>query len=269
VFSLDISKLIPNRFYFYLAPLFPGLFFEVSVLLANPELTRGVVGRIETSPSSGHYLAVLIGLFLAFVLGFGALMFVTLLAWLQNYLRRFLAFSWRHGASVVLRLFSWLSKKRVSWQKHHSLVILNHYVASQVSPINQGYEQARHCWGALAPELLTRKYGLDALELGRLNDDDWQALYWTLAMPPREELTASIMILASHAAGWCGIAAIHFAPALADRWYVGFSLLLIVNGLIYNYYDSKRRGTPEGRAYMNLRALLRQFPQTGEKPQPE
>lgn len=265
MFNLDVSKLVPIRFYYYIAPVFPGLFFEISVALANPELSRHLVARIEQGLWSGHYLTILISLFVAFAVGFGAIMFVSLLTWILSFIRGFLAFSWgKSCAHVLLPLITSLFRKRPSWQRQRWLQKLQRYLFSQAFPDDHEFREVSQCWRTFASELLVQRYRLERMDALRLEDSDWRVLYWTLAMPTREELTPSITMVACHAAGWCGLAAVHFAPALTSRWYLAFSSLLIASGLISDYYDTRRRTTPEGRGYINVRALLREFPKAGK-----
>lgn len=64
VLNIDVSKLVPTRFFDYVAPLFPGLFFEISVLLANPNLIRQFLANTAQVLGGSHYLPVAIGLFI-------------------------------------------------------------------------------------------------------------------------------------------------------------------------------------------------------------
>ena len=277
MFNLDLSKIFPIRAYNYIAPLFPGLFFEISVLLANPRIAKGFVASSEEALWSGHYLTIFVALFLAFAVGFGGTIFVSLLVWLLSYLRGFGAIVWRNLCGhFFMAWLNYIFQRNATWRTRPWLQGLNRYVAGHAFPASEEFREIQRCWKILARELLQQRYGLEEGEVQRLQDDDWRVLYWTLAVPTREELSESISMIASHAAGWCGFAAAHFAPMLRNRWYLGFSSLLILSGLLYDYYDARRRVTPEGRGYMNIRALLREFsnkpqrrPDTGDLHSPQ
>ena len=259
---VDVSKLVPDRAYYYIAPVLPGLFFEVSVALANPSLAREFVAHSEYALWHAHYLTIFIALVIAFAAGFGATMFVSLLTWFLSRTRGFLASAWQNLCARALRMLSRPPKKvapsppRPSrWRRR-----LQYYFARHAFSNRQDFSDIQHCWRTVAHELLRQRYGFEELELLRLDARDWRVLYWTLALPTREERTPSITVIASHAAGWLGLAAARFAPILKNRWYIGFCSLLILSGLIYDYYESIRRGSPEGIGLMHTRALLRQFP---------
>lgn len=110
--NLDVSKVFPARAYAYLAALIPGLFFESSILLANPELINKLVAKSQEGFALGHYMTLGIGLFLAFVIGNGAMIFVTLIQRLLGYLYRLATFTWKNFCSWLLSpLLYWLLQK--------------------------------------------------------------------------------------------------------------------------------------------------------------
>jgi hypothetical protein len=53
--NIDLSKVLPNRAYEYLAAFLPGLFFELSIALANPDLVVRLTANVEHSLTVGHY----------------------------------------------------------------------------------------------------------------------------------------------------------------------------------------------------------------------
>jgi hypothetical protein len=67
-------------------------------------------------------------------------------------------------------------------------------------------------------------------------------------------------MIATHATGWSGIAALQIAPALRNKYYICFCLFLILNGLIHDFYVVVRRFNPIAGGYINIRAALREFP---------
>ena len=66
--------------------------------------------------------------------------------------------------------------------------------------------------------------------------------------------------------GWSGLAAALLTPSLRNKYYLTFSLFLILNGFIHDFYLTRRNFHPVALAYMNVRAALRVFPKA---PRPE
>src|SRR6266849_2256119 len=89
-----ISSVIPSHSYVFLVALMPGLFFETSILLANPALICGLVARGEDGLRIGHYAMLGIALFLAFVIGNAFILFVTLIQKLLRYFYRLRGYIW-------------------------------------------------------------------------------------------------------------------------------------------------------------------------------
>ncbi|MGC1619768.1 MAG: hypothetical protein WA765_14860, partial [Candidatus Acidiferrum sp.] len=62
VLSGVIDKLIPPRAYNYLFAALPGLFFEISILVANPERMCELVVKAQDGFGLNHYELVGLGL---------------------------------------------------------------------------------------------------------------------------------------------------------------------------------------------------------------
>jgi hypothetical protein len=78
VLSVDLSKALPPKPYLYFSAFLPGLFFEFSILLANPDLARQLVLRSQEGVLLGRYFILFVGLFFAFVIGYTFLLFTSL-----------------------------------------------------------------------------------------------------------------------------------------------------------------------------------------------
>ena len=71
--KVDISKALPPSAFDYLAALVPGLFFEISIVVANPKLLRDLATHLQQGFAVGYYVSLFLFLFAAFVIGNGFL----------------------------------------------------------------------------------------------------------------------------------------------------------------------------------------------------
>ena len=101
------------------------------------------------------------------------------------------------------------------------------------------------------------RYGVN---FNDLENDDQAVLYWNLGRMTPEEFRGSVILVACHAAGWAGLVASRIAPTLQTKYYIGFCLFLILNGLLHAYYVIKGKSDLRFAGILPLRALLREFP---------
>jgi hypothetical protein len=83
---IDLSNAIPARAYNYIAAFLPGLFFVVSLTLGNPGFVSKVAANLTAIFPLNEYIKLGIALFLAFVIGNGFMMWITLIQWLLGYI---------------------------------------------------------------------------------------------------------------------------------------------------------------------------------------
>jgi hypothetical protein len=62
------------------------------------------------------------------------------------------------------------------------------------------------------------------------------------------------------ATGWSGLAAIRFAPTLRNRYYVALCALMIVAGLLHDWYVAEGLNNRTFLGFLKTRSLLREFP---------
>jgi len=259
--NLDLSKFLPEEPYNYLAPFLPGGFFEVSILLANPDLVSQTVAKPQQNFAIGHYMMLGIALFLAFAIGNGFILLVTLIQYFFAHLFRFCVFLWKHLCKWSLQpLSAWLLKKTSG--KRQWIFRFNRYAMETGSEGSEEWKKPAVCWKIFAWQLLKMRYGI-APE--HINEDVWEVLYWTLGTPTREERRGSMMMIASHATGWSGLAAALIAPVLVNRYYLSFCAFMILNGLLHDYYVIVQRLDTRVAGYLNVRAVLREFQKTSAK----
>ncbi len=76
-----LAKLVPDDIHPYLAGFIPGLFFEISVLLANPERVRAIVGTLESMPFLENWGLLAVALALAYLIGTWFVVWVSFFQW--------------------------------------------------------------------------------------------------------------------------------------------------------------------------------------------
>jgi hypothetical protein len=261
--NLELSKVLPSRPYVFLAAFLPGFFFETSILLANPELASRLIANFQKSFPTNHYLLLGTGLFLAFVIGTGFLLLVTFIQYIYAHVYRLFRSIWgRICRSPLYPLSVWAMKHpswRRPWLSRLSAHLSNRGLMDAADSI-----PVRRCWGKIASQLLKSRYGIDPTQF---NEDEWPVLFWTLPTRTRWEVRGDLSMIASQATGWSGLAAILLAPTLRNGYYLTFSLFLILNGLLHDFYLIQRNLHPTAAAYTTLRATLRAFPKlSGQKP---
>src|SRR5260221_6154997 len=122
VLSGVIEKLIPPRAYTYLFAALPGLFFEISILVANPGRMCELVAKAQDGFRLNHYELVVLALIFAFIIG---------------------------NAFMLLVSFN-----QLLWGK-----LYRHRLKLEERAIP---EADRKCWAVIARQLLRAKYEVDA-----------------------------------------------------------------------------------------------------------
>jgi len=122
-----VEKLIPPRAYILLFAALPGLFFEISLLLANPDRMGDLVATAQDGFGLRHYELAGLALILAFMIGNAFMLLVGFVEWL------------------LIKLYRRTLKG-----------------VDRVIP-----EDDRKCWAAIARQVLKAKYGIDPKVLGQ------------------------------------------------------------------------------------------------------
>src|SRR5712691_8058852 len=158
MFKVDISKALPPSAFNYLAPFVPGLFFEISILLANPRLISELASQSQSAYHFGYYTLLLIALMLAFIIGNGFVLFVRMFQRMVGriyQLKRFLLKQLNHHVllPVVNRVMNRPGKIPPRW-----LVSFHRFLNMQdgFSPILMGVQRV---YRLVAIQLL-KKYGI-------------------------------------------------------------------------------------------------------------
>ena len=251
--SKVLSSIIPPRTYTYLTAFIPGLFFQISLAFANPSYVSQLVARLHEALPLRPYMLLAIGLFLTFLIGNSFMLFVSIL------IQRLLAMVYKLWAFVwiqfckwpILPVSSWLLKSP-RWNKRRWVPDLARYAQAKALGFPDESRGARKCWAIFARQVLLNQYGIkvDALE-----QEEWNALYSAFAPI---KIQASILIIAAAATGWAGLMAACFAPALRNRYYLGFAIFMILFGLLHDWYVIESFQDPLSFGILKLRFLLRE-----------
>lgn len=275
--STVLSNLIPPRAYTFLFTLLPGLFFEISLLLGNPACVYALLVRAQPFIGPSRYASLALALFVGFIIGNAFMFLVLFIQRLLGYLYRFLVFVWEELCAVAApRLFKAPAppqpgkpQRPVWWTRHRLLRGFHQHVQAghQRHFGGPGDRGAIKLWSRLARQLLKTRYGIDAYSLDHAFDqDEFNALYSTMGLLTSEDTRGSIFVIASEAMGWCGLAAAHFAPSLKNRYYIGFSIFLLITGLFHDWYVAASLNNLGFVGVLRVRALLKEYRDTTQHP---
>jgi hypothetical protein len=256
-----VSRVVPERFYSYLAAFLPGLFFEISLLLANSELVSRLLDQMGRSFALGRPMILTIALFLGFVIGNAFMLIPSLIQYFFFApIYKLWWLFWRQFCVWPLKpIVEWLIKKpRLA--RIPEVLALHRYV------INLGFatspdetQRVWQCWLTLAARRLTERYGISPEDLSE--GHQWGVLYWTLGIWEREDSRGNLLVIASEATGWAGLAATRLAPVLHTKYYLYFITFLITTGLLQDFYVTRRNVDPRASGYTHVRAVLRELRQ--------
>jgi hypothetical protein len=164
--NLDLSKVLPENPHNYLAPFLPGVFFEVSILIANPGFVSQLAAKSQQSLALGYYVTLGIALFLAFAIGNGFLLLVTLIEYLLGWLYTLRRLLWKGLCRGPLQRFSgWLLAriKKPGWRQAWAVKLNRH-----MQVVIYGSDEMRNisaCWHIFARRLLETRYGIDLMNV--------------------------------------------------------------------------------------------------------
>jgi hypothetical protein len=256
--NIDLSKAFPHRAFAYAVALLPGLFFEIVVLAGAPN----IVTRIDFSPGNlaklSPYLEIVVVLVFAFIIGNLALDTVSLIQISLGYLHRSKGDAKR---AVFRKIFLRLSNrmmKRESWRNRPVAAKIHRFCSQQCYEdfgFTDRVARGHQCWRELSRKLLKDKYDVNIDEM----QWTWDFLYWNLGEITIGERRGDLLVMATHAIGWCGLVAAWVAPQLRNRYFISFCCLSLLIGLFHDYYVASRLNNGEALAHARIRALLRQY----------
>jgi len=115
----------------------------------------------------------------------------------------------------LLPLLNWLTQFRffASRQRFHQF---RNRIAKHAADPEKPERVATTAWHRLARKLLQQRYGIDLSDL----EEEWEPLFWSIGTPTDVEWRGPLLMIASEASGWCGLAATLLAPELGNRYYL-------------------------------------------------
>jgi len=245
--NVDLSKLLHPRFWDMVPAFMPGLFFEVCVLCARPELVYGIAARAHLD----RYALVVVALIVAFVVGTAFMLWVRLIRLALAFVDRSGRWGWGKLLGYLLRRGS---PSKLS--KFASSRFVNEAFREMMSPRGLGgVQRARH---RAAAGLLRRRYGLEPPDWQ--NSSEWQGWNSVLGIPRLETFKGVLLVMAAQATGWSALAAAYVAPALRNRPYFVFSLFLVVYGILAEWNLVRWWNHPASRSLVMLRTTLDEIP---------
>jgi hypothetical protein len=255
MFNLDVSKAIPRHLLTYLIAVIPGLFFEISILAANPELVAYHLRQFQSFFSVSSLLLIVVALFIAFIIGNAFMLLVVLIQYLLGFFHRFkLIFMEEFRRWPLIPFLGWLARFKF-FAGRARFYSFRERLRRRASEPDKAARLAAQTWHRLARKLLSDRYGVD------LNDveQEWEFLFWSLGTPSDVEWRGPLLSIASEATGWCGFAATVFAPSLLNGYYLVLCGFFIFMGLLNDYFVAGRRTDPVAVAMGRTRALLREY----------
>lgn len=246
---LDISKALHPRTFGYFAPLMPGLFFEISILLSGSHTLLDLGGRAQL----GYYTSLVVALILAFIIGNGFMLLVRLIQFAMSFCYRVASFVLNEIAYALVkpieRLMSW---PRLPYRMRIQIVKLRQSLIERTFP--SALAEVQRAWHQAATVLLKDRYGIEPHRRGMTTE--WGIWYNILGTPTPEQLRGYLLVIASEATGWSGIVAAQISPALKSRYYLSFSILLVLYGVIADWFVVGRLNNPIASGALRVHAVL-------------
>jgi hypothetical protein len=233
--NLDLSKALHPRILDMLAAFMPGIFFEVCVVVGNPVLALSLY-----RPPLDRAIAIVVAILMAFIIGNFFMLWVRFIQITLNALLR--AWYWllpplrKEVLMYLLRARG--NPPRPSWFASFGFLQRAQREAWDDTP----FQDIAHAWQQIAPRLL-KHYGIDPPAPS--DSDAWTAWSGVLGSFEPEDIRGTIIMLASQATGWSGLAAILFAPSLNNRYFLAFCLFSIFAGLHHGCGVASKLGSPE------------------------
>jgi hypothetical protein len=144
------------------------------------------------------------------------------------------------------------------WHRPHWIVDylmrLDRKAQGIVLNLDDSSEGARKLWALIARHMFDKRFGID---LRKLEQEELNALYEASQGGQFISLANHLLMIATQAVGWGGLAAIRFAPSLRDRNYVIFSVFMIAIGLLYEWWLVRGMNDRYVVALLKLRGILR------------
>jgi hypothetical protein len=262
--NIDLSKMPSLRFLTYLLSLFPGLFFLLSVAIADPASSKPIITEIESLYSVPPYGLLVMLLGAGFVCGHA----ITTLAWFLEmllvstylFIRRVLR-SLLRWTLAGQKVYEWFSKyqgippRRNLFVRNLGRLIMLARTLHE-TPDSPDLQAVRWCLHAAVEKVIQRQFELDPRPTNGGTGREWRV--WSVVIGKRlpylqESSIAGRMTLAT---GLAGFIAINTAPMLMNRYYLSLCSILAFSGLWTRGWFFIQSRSPLKRDLLCLREAL-------------
>ena len=257
--NVDLSNIVRRSSLAPLSAFIPGLFFEISILLGNPQLITSRTAPAEKLVPLSPYLQLAIALFLAFIIGRASMLLVHFIQHVLTYVHLArLALSAKLRTPVLIPMLNQLANMRL-FASRPTFQNLRARVSQHAADAQKEARPASTALHKLASKLFLERYGVNLGTAG----EELEPLLWAVGTLTELEWRGPLLIIASEATGWCGLVATTLAPTLRNSYYIALSLIFLLTGLHNDYRVAGRRTDPEATAAWKTRAILREYENGG------
>jgi ABC-type multidrug transport system fused ATPase/permease subunit len=221
----DLSKPPHQKSVDLVLPLFPGAFFEISLLLGRPDIQR-VLG--ERASHLGYAIQIALALFAAYFFGLVSVLWASIL---QFHTKSATYEVCRYNFDLPRRLSMKLNRlpKASTWFNRNLVIPLANRCTKKYLERERQHNLAYNVWVIAARKQLKHRYGIEG-PTGPTASDHWSTWFGILGRPTDEQVRGSSVVRSIYASGWLGIVALIYAHDLRRSYYIGLTVLLIFMG---------------------------------------
>jgi hypothetical protein len=263
--KFDFSRAFSARMVAYLAGLIPGLLFEVSVAISEPETARSIITGIGKVFPFPPYAVLVLFIASGFVIGHVFMQ----LAWFAELLLGAGYWAWQFGIRITFgshAFYKWLAKIQQPPNKRGVLVRLFSW-AIFAARTPKRFETARpvmKCLGLASRELLKKRYGIDVKDSLSPDGEEWHVWYSVLGKPLKSVSEGITLMRTSLGCGFAGFLTLPFAPSLWTWYFLGACGVFTATGLYMTWNQFRWRTDPVRLNYLRLRSVLLDLAEAGQ-----
>ena len=250
---LDLTKAPHRRVLNLFMPFIPGLFFVFSIYATRPDLRREFE---QITIGFGYYTRVFVVLFTAY---FVALVMGTILSTVNLMLFK----AYRRDAFRLFQVdnrvvYRWLASQPQNDGVAKKLIrrFYNRWTLKRAD-LERYRVAARSVWGTAASTLLSKRYGIDPVDIR--SPEEWDVIFNVLGTPAENFTQGSPFTRSLYVSGWLGFFAARISPQLHNQFYLGTCVALIVVGLWHDLYIAGNFGHPIRINYVQASTVLREL----------
>lgn len=262
---IDVSKAISPRLGIYLFGIIPGVFFESSTALGNPNFAASAISRVREIYPFGPYALVALFFLSAMLIGEGFMR----AAWLAD---RIVSYLYTASRWTIRKTLSsqWFYHALIRWQGNspkQSMTIRWLWKARIWGCQNEFAAKARPIVGSLliaSRNLLKVRYGITRnFGGGPEAQAEWKVWPWILGKPLKGLQEAALASRVFLGCGIAGLTALYATPALRNRYFVFLSSLFALAGFLVTVDLARCRIVPGRRSWIQLQSVLLELSQVG------